>query len=343
MIDIERFTDWAKSRFKDNIVVKGKEIRINTIFEEGDTNHHLWCSPSGGKKKRKNGVYHCFKTNKKGSLIKLVMLVDNCEYDEAIETLKGETSLRYLERQLEDFLNKKEEEEESKKNVKIELPPDTFLINNLKNWWKKKAEDYLKKRKIPIDNLFFCTNGNYKGRIIIPYYDKEGNLIYWNSRSILNAKFRYLGPPKEIGVGKSDVIYMKEYPTLGSKVYLCEGEFNAMSLNIAGLYGAACGGKTISEKQALLLKDYKTIICLDRDKAGYQGTSYMSAKISSFQTSFKSYDKLSFVRPPEGFKDWNEMLVKDGPGLLKEWIKKAEKTLDIHSPFGTTGDLLYLN
>ena len=49
-IDFDRFKHWCEDRFPD-CIVKGKEVRINSIFTT-DTNYHLWCSPSGGKKKR---------------------------------------------------------------------------------------------------------------------------------------------------------------------------------------------------------------------------------------------------------------------------------------------------
>ena len=82
-------------------------------------------------------------------------------------------------------------------------------------------------------------DGRYKGRIIIPYYDKIGNLIYFNGRHLGNSKCKYLGPPKDIGVGKEDVVFMAgKWPETGSIIYLCEGEFNAISLREAELNGA---------------------------------------------------------------------------------------------------------
>src|SRR3990167_8124291 len=105
-VNFNAFRQWAESRFSD-VIVKGKEIRINSIFEE-DTGHHLWCNTEGGKKKRKNGVFHCFKTDRKGSLVTLVMEVDKCDYDEAITALKGQTSVRALEKRLEEFFAKQD-------------------------------------------------------------------------------------------------------------------------------------------------------------------------------------------------------------------------------------------
>ena len=101
-IPFKKFEQWAIDRFgAENVVVRPPEIRINSIFETDDDDFHLWCNPSGGKKKRKHGSFHCFKTEKVGSLVKLVMIVDSCDRDTAIARLNGVTSIRELEKQLE--------------------------------------------------------------------------------------------------------------------------------------------------------------------------------------------------------------------------------------------------
>jgi hypothetical protein len=345
-INFEKFKSWAISRFgEDNVLVKGKEIRLNSIFEKDDEKFHLWCSPSGGKKSRKYGVYHCFKTDKKGSLIRLVQLVDKCDRDDAISRLGGKLSIRELEKKLEEFFaNKEEINDEIKPLNHLPLPPDTHLISDLNknNWWRKKCEEYLSSRKIPINNLYICTsselfyNIKYKSRIIIPYYDKFGNLIYWNARDLFGkSKCKYLGPPKEIGAGKEDVIFMAgKWPEANSTLHLCEGEFNGISLKECGFNAGACGGKNMGEKQALLLSEYKIVLCLDRDKAGRQGTGVMASIISAFETA-KGREKLSYVMPPEKYNDWNQMLVDLGHAMVHHYVIKNTKALDYSWPSGT--------
>lgn len=341
-IDFNRFRDWAESRFPD-LIEKGKEIRINSIFEE-DENYHLWCSPSGGKKKRKFGVFHCFKTDRKGSLVNLVMLVDNCDRDDALAVLQNETSVRVMEAQLEEFFAAQEKEPETPPPI-VEFPPGTLKISDLpsSNWWRLRAEEHLIARKIPIDDLYICTEGEYKARIIIPYYDKTGRLIYWNGRHIGKSKAKYRGPEKEIGVGKADVVYMPSWPLPGSQVHLCEGEFNAKALCLSGLNGGACGGKSMSETQAVMLKDYRIVLCLDRDKAGAKGTAAMCEKVASIESALKMQSKLSYVRPPLGYNDWNEMYVTLGPKIVQAYIERSEKTLDFQAPSGMSGDFFALN
>ena len=341
-VNFDKFVKWAITRFgDDNVVIKGKEIRINSIFEPDDSDFHLWCSPSGGKKKRKFGVYHCFKTDQKGSLVKLVQIVDVCDREDALDTLEGRTSIRDLEKQIEEMFAVQEPEIIPAAKNDLLLPAYSELISELgtNNWWRKKAEEYLINRKIPIDGLYICTDEKYKARIIIPYYDRTGKLIYWNARHIGKSKCKYLGPPKEIGVGKEDVVYMAgPWPKSGEIVYLCEGEFNAISLKICELNAAACGGKNMSEKQSLMLADYKIVLCLDRDKAGKQGTTKMTSMITSMVSAVEATQgggKLKFVTPPPGYNDWNEMLIKIGPVMLYHYIMKNQQPLDYSWPYGS--------
>jgi hypothetical protein len=52
--------------------------------------------------------------------------------------------------------------------------------------------------------------GEFKDRVVIPYYGPTGDLIYWNSRDLTDkAYLRYRGPKKdEVGVGKEDVLWL---------------------------------------------------------------------------------------------------------------------------------------
>jgi DNA primase len=339
----DNFKKWAEKAL-DDIVVHGSEIRINSVFTE-DSKHHLWCSPSGGKTKRKNGVFHCFKTDKKGSLVKLIQIVDKCSYEDAYLTLNGRTSIRELEDKLYDFFDSLDEQEAEPTVVEkktITLPEGSSLISSLpkNNFWRNLATEYLEKRKIPADGLYICRTAPYKARIVIPYYDKDGDLFYFNARHVGKSSLRYLGPDKSIGIGKGDVLFMAggAWPEKDSFVYVCEGEFDALSIHHSGLNSIACGGKNLSEKQMSLIKDYKIVICLDNDKAGLQGSTSMSMMASQNMQTNGSDQRLMFVSPYKSYKDWNEMYIKEGPKILKNYILASRKNLDFQAPIGTGGD-----
>jgi len=339
------FKNWANNRFKGDIIIQGSEVRINSIFVE-DSKHHLWCSPKGGKSGIENGVYHCFKTDKKGSLVKLIRLVDKCSTEEAYEILKGKKTIRQLEKELLEFFedqDKNEKNEEDKiieKTPNLKIPEGCFLISYLykNNFWRKLAEEYLGKRKISIDGLFICTQKPYKARVLIPYYSKENKLIYWNTRHIGSSSLRYLGPPKTCGVGKEDVLYFPHgiYPKENENLYLCEGEFDALTLHSIGLNSVAAGGKNFNLKQANILKNYKITICLDNDRAGIEGGCNMF-KVLSSNISNKN---IRYVTPHKNYKDYNDMYIAEGENILKSYIIGTSKPFDLNSSSGIIEDYL---
>lgn len=327
-ISYERFLNWAESRFGD-VSAKGSEIKLNSIFTE-DYKHHMWCSPSGGKNKRPNGVFRCWKTNKFGSLVTLVRLVDKCSYEEAVETLGGDSVVGDLNERIEQFYSQIQKEKELEiAKIGLKLPENTFPISSLpeSHIWRVESEFYLLNRKLSPENFLVCAAGDYKNRIVIPYVDKDNVLIYFNARLMLdNSKIpKYMGPDKDCGIGKSNVIYMAggKWPQNGEKIYLTEGEFDSETLFVCELNAAAIGGKEIYDKQIDYIKDYIPVICVDTDKAGDKALLDIGDKLIS-----KGFKKIHYVRPPSAYKDWNEMLVKTSTNLIRAYIAKNEKLYD---------------
>ena len=328
MVDFDSFLRWAEDKF-DSVVVKGPEIKLNSIFAP-DRHHHLCCNPNGGKHKRPDGCYHCWKTGEYGTLVGLVMQVEGCTYQEAKEILDGGISIRDLEDRLEEFFANQENKEIPPPENKLTLPEDTYPITELSPLHRGVAESYLKNRLLPIESFYYCIAGDYRNRIIIPYYDREEKLIYWNARHVGQSKLRYRGPEKTCGVGKSDVLYAPKWPCFGSKVYLTEGEFDALTLQICGFNGMACGGKELDDKQIELLRGYRICLGLDNDATvdeakapGLTGMLNMGNKLLA------AHFVVSFVRPPRVFKDWNKMLVSlRNPEIISEYIRLCEKPFE---------------
>ena len=331
-VDFDRFLDWAENRFPV-VQVKGSEVKVDSIFAE-DTKQHMWCNPYGGKHNRENGVFHCWKTDKFGSLVTLVMMVDKCSYEEALEILDtGDASMMQLERELDLFLNEKYYSEKAKEEevkpveerVKGQLPPYTYLISDLSpnNLHRVQAEVYLFGRGLTTEGLHICTGGKYNNRIIIPYYNRAGKLIYWNGRYIGTRKdvLRYQGPDKdEFGVGKDDVLYVPVWPDPGERIYLTEGELDAKTLKLAKLKSGAFGGKNLSDSQMVMLRGLFVTLCLDNDEAGKTSLPIMGDKLKSW-----GFADVRYVRPPKQFKDWNKMLESTSPKLIMAYILRKEK------------------
>lgn len=324
-IDYDRFLEWAESRF-DSVVVSGAEIKVNSIFCD-DRKHHLWCNPSGGKKACETGVYHCWKSDQKGSLIGLVMLVDGCSYDEAMRTLDlaGGGRLADLEKRVEDmFLSKQTLPPEAPTApVRLEMPPDCYSFDDLPTGHRlrQQAAEYLASRMIPTDGLAVCTAGRYKNRIVIPYLDRQGSLIYYNGRHVGDSdSLRYLGPPKELGIGKGDVLYSRRWPSKGEKVYITEGEFDSMSLDIAGFRSVALGGKNMTPAQIEMIRGCLPVLSLDADDSGGAATPRLANMLLK-----AGFSGVRYVRPSREYKDWNGLLVARGPRVVAMYVKSQEK------------------
>lgn len=335
-IDFNRFLDWAQNKF-GSVLVRGNEILINSIFAESDTKHHLWCNPAGGKKSVASGVYHCWKTDKKGTLVGLVMQVEKCSKRQAMETLGMQflagRPIESVDIDVEDASSTFDDVLGVEFLKAIDLPPFCYPFDKAPQNWYQTAKTYLDSRKIDSTGLFICVGGKFAGRIIIPYYDADKRLIYFNGRTIVNDYLRYKGPDKSIGVGKEDVLYFTTHPSSHDKVYLCEGEFDAMTLKACGLNGVACGGKNLSDKQALQLSNYKVCLALDFDDAGQSAISKMQNKLNAF-CSISSFKRLTVVRPPAPFKDWNEFLCKHETKIIKAYVEKTEESLESENPYG---------
>lgn len=316
-IDADSFIRWTEEHF-DNVKVHGNEVKINDIwwkdeFDNKDEKNHCWVNTD-------KCCFRAFKSGKTGHLIELVMEIEGCDWDEAVEILGGEDSLKSLHIKLDKFFENEKTDLKPKK-TDSRLPSDTCLISDLlpKNPLRIKAENYLTKRKISVNGLMISANNKYFNRIIIPYWDKNKNLIYFNSRALDDDNpERYKGPPKEtFGSGKGDVLWIKNWSA--KKLYLTEGEFDAMSLIACGLDAGACGGKNLCDKQIELLRDFeKIVIAFDNDKAGREGLKIASVLYSH---GIKS----GFIRPPQGFKDWNMLLISHGENIVLDYIKNNEK------------------
>lgn len=335
-VDFDLFYEWCKDRFgAENLKLRhtahGDEICTHSHFSlkklgKYDNKYHLWMNPSGGKKNIDGGAYRCWLTDEMGSLVSLVSDVDNIPYEDAEEQITGTTSLRSLERRVHEFFGSYDEvaieEIEEEPEEDMALPDFTFLIDKMSanSHWKVRARRYLRDRKIPTQGLYVCTEDTeYGNRIVIPWYDRNERLYFWNARTMSpNDKvLRYAKPKKG---DQESALFMTAWPEPGHRIYIMEGEFDAISMSLANLVGCACGGKYLSEAQIELIRGYVPVLAFDADESGREalinvGTTLLEA----------GFPEIYYVRPPKIYKDWNKLLVERNIYTLNAYVTRFEK------------------
>ncbi|MBA7671223.1 DNA primase [subsurface metagenome] len=145
-------------------------------------------------------------------------------------------------------------------------------------------------------NLIF-----YEHKIVIPFYN-NGRIIYLQGRRADDQQPRYLQIKRPVPLFNADIL--KEIAP-GSKIYICEGVFDAMLLAQEGYKAVAIlGVNNFKPEKAGLFKGFEVVLCLDNDESGKLATQAL-ARIFLLQGQ-----KVKTKRLPDGIKDITEYFIK---------------------------------
>jgi DNA primase len=200
-------------------------------------------------------VFHCWSCGDyegtHGSLGKLFDKFGNKKQKKLYEVLKPETIIK---------------RERKKKTLKL---PDRFtqFKDSSKVYpIRRQAMNYLNSRGITDDmieryGIGFCDNGDHAGRIVIPSYNKKGELNYYIARSWdPMSRAKYKNPEAE----KDKIIFWENLIDWNKDIFLVEGAFDGLFLDNA----IPMLGKHMSELlfETIYKKAKGNItICLDED------------------------------------------------------------------------------
>ena len=179
------------------------------------------------------------------------------------------------------ILQPEENKPREKKLPKLRLPDNFTLFRDSNPRYPvyQQAYSYLKNRGITDDiiekyGMGFCDKGNHFGRIVIPSYDKNGELNYYIARSWdPHTKAKYKNPESS----KDLIIFNEHLIDWDKDIFLVEGAFDSVFLpnSIPML------GKHMSDLLFETLYERATgniTICLDSD---------------AFQAAIKLYHNLN--------------------------------------------------
>lgn len=150
----------------------------------------------------------------------------------------------------------------------VQLPKEfQTLVGKSTKLGFRQAKAYLLSRGITEEdilkyNIGYCEAGKYRNSVIVPSYNKAGQINYFISRSFEKEPGRKYNAPS---CNKNELIGLEYYINWKCPVILCEGIFDAIALkrNAVPLFGKSIP-KSLMMK--LVENDVKTVyLALDND------------------------------------------------------------------------------
>lgn len=124
------------------------------------------------------------------------------------------------------------------------------------------AIKYCEERKIPEKiwkEFFIATGGVFQGRMIIPFFDKDKKIYYYQGRTLIGSEPKYLN--RRIGEKQ---IYNKDFINISKPVLIVEGPIDSMFLE----NGLAVLGLKFSDSVKKWLTSLNGFYILDNDPDG---------------------------------------------------------------------------
>ena len=155
-----------------------------------------------------------------------------------------------------------------RKKKTLKLPESFTLFKDSSSVYpvRRQAMNYLKSRGITDEmiekfGIGFCDKGDHAGRIVIPSYNKKGELNYYIARSWNpTSKAKYKNPEAE----KDKIIFWENLIDWNKDIYLVEGAFDGLFVDnpipMLGKHMSELLFETIYKKAKADI-----IICLDAD------------------------------------------------------------------------------
>lgn len=266
MIDLQVVSDFAYQNLQ----------KVTT--QKNGTHFHARCPLCGDSKKssRKkrfhldwhngNPGYHCFNCGRTGSFLKLYVAIKGVSEAQAKKEL-----FKYDSERIKKSLTREKPKEEKPAELKsYNYILDSCMSEDSKSirsgYLRGVIASFRRERQIPSEyKLYYCFEGRYKNRIIVPVF-KGNDIIYFQGRRMPGSSLepKYLNPSTE----KQIIIHNEEHFDRDKYIIVTEGLIDAFMI---GDQGTSCLGKEISSpflEILFSLTDKGVIIALDNDEDG---------------------------------------------------------------------------
>lgn len=301
MIDLDLVTEFMMQNFE--------QVKIT----KGGTHFLARCIICGDSKKTKfkkrfnldwnNGVpgWNCFNCGNSGNFFDIYSFVKGLGYDDAVKEL---CELKWDKSKIENekFLEVKKVKKSNKKVEKTEydfILEDCYSLEDEENRYVKALKKFYEDRQINKEyKIYIAYKGEYKNRIIIPIFDEDRRIVYFQARRIPKTGIlpKYNNPPTP----KELLILNENRFDKDKSIIITEGLIDAFSV---GKQGTSCLGKYISEefiKKLRKLTNKDLIVALDNDTDAYKA-------LGKFMNNNKYASEVKYFIYPSEFQDQNDI------------------------------------
>lgn len=306
--------DYLLKKFDQNYKLSSSndELIVPSLFVADDYKRHMSVN-------LETGLWQCFKSGNKGNFIQLYAYLEGITYNKAESNILFEELLKGTVSKPKKKIETKSKPAMLHNNLGL-IPVSVDSADSL-NPLVQKAWVFLYERKlfnlrddIDFHPTYYVSTGAkslYRGRLIIPFFN-DSQIFYFQARALGDETPKYLNAtgdwPKS-----SAVLY--PYDTDEDHLVVCEGPFDAISLQLQGVNATCTMGCSISDHQVEMLKYFEgdIIVGYDNDEAGKKGVNRFD-----YLRRLKRMADLHICHPPSEVKDWNEAHMK---GLdLKRYV-----------------------
>ena len=367
--DLQKFLDELRSRISIVDVV-GNKVKLTKKGREylGLCPFHNEKTPSFTINESK-GFYHCFGCGAHGDIIKFEMDANGLPFIEAVKKLADKVGMQLpsLSKESQEQTMKRKSLYEImdiactffEKNLR--MPVGAKGLDYFKNK-RGLSEDVIKKFR-----LGYAPNNNglkalllskgiseqdmadlgliavpedkkrsshdfFRDRVMIPIFDKQGNVIAFGGRIMDNSQPKYLNSPETPIFNKRRILYNMNYAREAAyakkRLVICEGYMDVIALDCFNFnYAVAPLGTALTEEQ--ILEAWKVCnlptLCFDGDGAGIKAAIRSIDRVLPILKAGYSVNYI-FLKDK---KDPDELLHTLGPDVFEQYLQRAKPLVDI--------------
>ncbi|MBQ6127440.1 DNA primase [Candidatus Saccharibacteria bacterium] len=304
------------------------------------------------------GIWHDFSANKGGDIFTFVMEVEGISFREALEKLAAQAGVELKKYSGSDMAvskkkaRMKEALELATKYYQVALTKNKAVCEYAfykRNMNKKTVQEFrigyspktgdallsfLKKRGYSLDEMDAAGLLNrfkkdlFKGRMMVPFIDTNGQVIGYTARILDKGEPKYLNTPDTLLFNKSRYIFglyqAKEAIRRSGFVVIVEGNMDVISSHQAGVkQTVATSGTAMTEQHLKILSRLTNDVRLayDGDDAGVNATERAIKLAGNLGIN------LSVISDYHGAKDPDELIQQD-PKLWLEAVESYKPAMD---------------